>query len=108
MRKKLQSIYELLLDRYGPQGWWPAETPLEIVVGAILAQGVAWSNVEKAISSLKEAALIDLHALDRATVEQIASLIHPTIYYNEKAKKLKNLLLVKNRFNLLKKSMKSV
>lgn len=92
MRKRLQSIYELLLDRYGPQGWWPAETPFEIVVGVILTQGVAWSNVEKAISSLKEAALIDLHALNRATVEQIASLIHPTIYYNEKAKKLKNLL----------------
>ena len=45
MQKKLQSIYKLLLDRYGPQGWWPAETPLEIVVGAILTQSVAWSNV---------------------------------------------------------------
>jgi len=100
VQKKLYSIYELLLDRYGPQGWWPAETPFEIVVGAILTQSVAWSNVEKAITSLKEAGLIDLHELDRAAVEQIASLIHSTIYYNEKAKKLKNLLhFLKQRYH---------
>ncbi len=45
----LMQIYQRLYRRYGPQGWWPGEGPLDVVIGAILTQSVAWTNVEKAL-----------------------------------------------------------
>jgi endonuclease-3 related protein len=44
----LQNIYRRLLARYGPQHWWPAQEPFEVITGAILTQSTAWTNVEKA------------------------------------------------------------
>ena len=51
--RKIREIYGCLYGEYGPQGWWPAETPFEVLVGAILTQQTAWSSVEKAIEALK-------------------------------------------------------
>ena len=48
-----QRIYDILNSHYGPQHWWPGETPTEVIVGAILTQNTAWRNVKKAISNLK-------------------------------------------------------
>ena len=53
MNEKLLDIYRILFDHYGPREWWPAETPFEVVVGAILTQNTAWSNVEKAIERFR-------------------------------------------------------
>lgn len=89
LRKKFLLIYESLLSAYGPQQWWPGSTPFEVIVGAILTQRVAWSNVEKAIASLKEAGLMDPQCLDEAQFPEIASLIRPSVYYNTKAEKLR-------------------
>ncbi len=89
LRKKFLLIYESLLSAYGPQQWWPGSTPFEVIVGAILTQRVAWSNVEKAIVSLKEAGLMDPQRLDKAQLPEIAALIRPSVYYNTKAKKLR-------------------
>ncbi|MEA1870869.1 MAG: hypothetical protein U9N00_01570, partial [Candidatus Bipolaricaulota bacterium] len=89
LREKLLSIYESLLSAYGPQRWWPGSSPFEVIVGAILTQRVAWSNVEKAIASLKEAGLIDPQRLDEAPLPEIAALIKPSVYYNTKAEKLR-------------------
>jgi len=50
----LEEIFTRLFDRFGPLNWWPAETPFEVCVGAILTQNTAWSNVEKAIHALKQ------------------------------------------------------
>ena len=50
---KLRAIFEWLYEAYGPQHWWPGDTPFEVMVGAILTQNTAWSNVEKAMASLK-------------------------------------------------------
>lgn len=47
---KLITIYETLMNHYGDLGWWPADTPFEVMVGAILTQNTAWTNVEKAIA----------------------------------------------------------
>jgi len=55
LNHRLTEIYRLLLVSYGPQHWWPADTPFEVIVGAILTQSAAWGNVEKAISNLKQA-----------------------------------------------------
>jgi len=88
----LYHLCKLLFAAYGEQHWWPGSTPLEVIVGAILTQQVAWKNVEKAISALKRAGLMEQEALLHAPIDEIAQLIRPTIYYNEKAKKLRSFL----------------
>jgi endonuclease-3 related protein len=88
--KTLTEIYQLLYDALGPQDWWPGETRLEIIVGAILAQNTNWKNVEKAIVNLKSAACLDTQVLSRIGTRHLAELIRPAGYYNLKARRLKN------------------
>jgi len=104
-------IYRLLKKKYGSQGWWPivdSETGLscygvikkkpdydeivEIITGSILTQGVAWTNVEKAISNLKKAGLLQPLKIKKASISVIAELIRPSGYFNQKALKLKNFI----------------
>jgi endonuclease-3 related protein len=82
-------VYEKLYAWAGPRHWWPAETPFEVIVGAILTQSVAGRNVETAIANLKAAGLLDPWALHRAEPEAIEGCIIPTRFYKAKAKKLK-------------------
>jgi endonuclease-3 related protein len=84
----LVSIYDKLFNAYGQQHWWPGLDPFEICVGAILTQAVAWKNVEKAITALKDAGMLSVKAISKASLGQLAQHIRPTIYYNEKARKL--------------------
>jgi endonuclease III related protein len=88
----LLQIYKRLYKFYGPQGWWPGRTRFEVIVGAILTQNTAWSNVEKAISNLKEAKLLSPDALRRADNNKLAGLIRSAGYYNIKTKRLKNFI----------------
>jgi endonuclease-3 related protein len=88
--KVLLDIYLRLLARYGPQHWWPAEEPFEVIVGAILTQSAAWGNVEKAIANLKKADALSPAALRRLSTQKLAHLVHPCGYYNAKARKLKS------------------
>ena len=90
-RKTLLDIYNRMLEHYGPQHWWPAETPFEIMVGAVLTQAVSWSNVEKAISNLKAVDALSPQAVRELTQDGLAQLIYPAGYYNAKARKLKAL-----------------
>ena len=85
-------IYDKLLNHYGPQHWWPADTPFEVIVGAILTQAVSWSHVEKAINNLKQEAMLDPDSLREVDQDKLASLIKPSGYYNMKAKKIKAFL----------------
>ena len=85
----LKKIYGRLLDKYGAQHWWPAEDPFEMIVGAILTQSAAWTNVEKAIVNLKNAKALSPGALRQLSLPEIAALIYPSGYYNAKAVKLK-------------------
>jgi endonuclease-3 related protein len=84
----LLQIYERLLQHYGPQHWWPAQTCFEIIIGAILTQAVTWSNVEKAIANLKAAQALDPTALVALPVDELAYLIRPAGYYNVKARRI--------------------
>lgn len=84
--------YRLLYGHFGPQGWWPGESPFEVLVGAVLTQNTNWSNVQKAINNLKEADLLTHKRLSSLHVDEIACYIRPSGYYNLKAKRLKNLL----------------
>ena len=84
-------VYQNLFDHFGPQNWWPGETAFEIIVGAVLTQNTNWRNVSKAIDNLKQAELLDFNSLKLLTVDEIATYIRPSGYYNLKAKRLRNL-----------------
>jgi endonuclease-3 related protein len=88
--RALADIYRRLLGRFGPQHWWPAEEPFEVIVGAILTQSAAWTNVEKAIANLKRAGALSPTKLRRLSAPRLARLVHPCGYYNAKALKLKS------------------
>lgn len=90
MGTRLIIVYDKLFERFGKQYWWPAETEFEVIVGAILTQSTAWTNVEKAITNLKNARVLDPKSLAEIDSEELAGLIRPAGYYNAKAKKLKS------------------
>ncbi|MEQ8786666.1 MAG: endonuclease III domain-containing protein [Pirellulaceae bacterium] len=90
----LHDAYQRLLAAYGPQHWWPGDSPFEIVVGAVLTQNTAWKNVELAIENLRENALLEPRAMFALDVGELAELIRPSGYYRLKAQRLRNLLRV--------------
>lgn len=87
----LAELYDLLLGRYGPQHWWPADSRFEMMVGAVLTQSAAWTNVEKAIDNLKSAGKLSAEAIRATPQDELAALVYPSGYYNAKARKLKEL-----------------
>jgi endonuclease-3 related protein len=90
--RSLLDMHQLLLRHFGPQEWWPGETTLEIMVGAVLTQNTSWTNVEKAIRNLKDHGFLSLKALNTIPIDALAQEIRPSGYYNIKAKRLKNLI----------------
>lgn len=95
----VQKIYTKLYSKFGPQDWWPTAQSMkhgtrsmrqfEICVGAILTQNTAWKNVEKAISNLHAARVMNPDAISKMRRTLLAELIRPAGYFNQKAKKLK-------------------
>jgi endonuclease III related protein len=90
--ERLLKIFQLLLDRFGKRNWWPGETPLEVVIGAILTQNTSWKNVEKAIENLKKHEALDFQTLYRMEKETLAQLIRSSGFYNIKSNRLKNIV----------------
>ncbi len=82
-------IYRRLLDYFGGQSWWPAESEFEVVVGAILTQASSWSNVEVVVGRLKEEDLMSPRGIQEVDEEKLAEIIRPVGYYNAKTRKLK-------------------
>ncbi len=85
----LRHVYQELLRYYGPQSWWPGDSPFEIMVGAVLTQNTAWTNVEKAIANLKDANALSAQAIVSAHPKRLASWLKPSGYFNVKAKRLR-------------------
>jgi len=83
-------VHDALLAAYGPQRWWPARTTLEVMVGAILTQNTAWTNVKKAVANLHAARAMDAEVILRAPHRTVAAWIRPAGYFNVKAKRLQN------------------
>lgn len=114
MEKKLLEIYHRLYYYFGPQHWWPAESELEVIIGAILTQSVSWKNVELAIHNLKKEGVLTISGIVNIDKARLASLIRSTLYYNQKADKLKRFCeyVVKNYdgdiFKLLSKDIKDL
>lgn len=90
--RRLTEMFDLLLAQFGPQHWWPGETPLEVMVGAVLTQNTNWKNVEKAIGNLKREGRLSVQGLRDLAKPDLARLIQPAGYYNIKASRLKNLI----------------
>jgi endonuclease III related protein len=93
IRKQLMSIYTALFRAYGPQHWWPGDTPFEVLVGAVLTQNTSWKNVEKAIANLKRERVLTVSRMLNVAPGKLALLIRPSGYFNIKTKRLRNLLL---------------
>ena len=85
----LTLYYHTLYESLGPQSWWPAKTPFEVIVGAILTQNTNWTNVERAIANLRCEHLLTPRAMERVSPAHLASLIRSSGCFRQKAKKLK-------------------
>lgn len=90
-QKSLKAVFDKLFETYGRQYWWPAKSPFEVMLGAILTQSTSWGNVEKAVANLKKANILSPRAVRGISTEALAQLIRPCGYYNQKAVKLKAL-----------------
>lgn len=89
---KITEVYDRLLEAFGPQHWWPGESPFEVMVGAVLTQNTNWQNVEKAICNLRNSDLLNPHALYETPLDELEELIRPAGYYRVKARRLHSLL----------------
>lgn len=88
----LLEIFHLLYKTYGPRHWWPADSPFEVIVGAILTQNTNWVNVEKAIQNLRREKALTPSAIYGLSLKKLARLIRPCGYYNVKADRLKTFI----------------
>jgi endonuclease-3 related protein len=86
---KLELIYDILYKAFGPQHWWPGDTPFEVAVGAILTQNTNWGNVERAIRNIKAGKALNPKRIHAMPIAELAALIRPAGYFNVKAKRLK-------------------
>lgn len=89
---QLLEIYRKLYRYFGPQHWWPGDSPFEVAVGAVLTQNTSWSNVEKAIQNLQKRNLLSPRGMYVLPLNELALLIKPAGYFNVKAKRLRSFL----------------
>jgi len=89
MEKRLREVFETLHASYGPQHWWPAETPFEVMVGAVLTQNTAWANVERALARLAQRVPLEAGAILALPTEQLADALRPSGYFNVKTRRLR-------------------
>ncbi|MFO8033715.1 MAG: endonuclease III domain-containing protein [Candidatus Bipolaricaulota bacterium] len=93
---RLSELYAALQKAYGPQNWWPADGPFEMMVGAVLTQATSWGNAKRAIDALKGAGGLSMEALTRLSQEDLATLIRPSGFFRQKAQRLKALVALVN------------
>ncbi|MDD4203104.1 MAG: endonuclease III domain-containing protein [Candidatus Omnitrophica bacterium] len=106
MKKVLNDIYSSLYRHFGPQNWWPGDSPFEVIVGAILTQNTAWTNVEKAVTNLKKAGVLSPAKMLALSNSKLSSLIKPSGFYNVKTSRLKTFLKIfKKKYNFSIKIM---
>ncbi|MBU4373107.1 MAG: endonuclease, partial [Euryarchaeota archaeon] len=84
-------VYNKLRNHFGPRHWWPADTPFEVVVGAVLTQQTKWENVERAIQNLKERGLMEPEPLSEINLEELEEIVKCTGFYRQKARRLKDI-----------------
>ncbi|MGQ9796564.1 endonuclease III domain-containing protein [Desulfosoma sp.] len=82
----LRRLFETLFAAFGPQGWWPADTPFEVIIGAILTQNTSWNNVTLAIERLKAKDLLDPHKILATDPETLRECLKPSGFFNQKTR----------------------
>jgi endonuclease III related protein len=87
--QRLRKMHAKLERAYGPQRWWPAETPLEVILGAYLTQNTSWKAVEISLANLRNAGSLNLEGLRTISLAQLRDLIRPSRFYNRKAPAIK-------------------
>jgi endonuclease III related protein len=92
MNERLTDIFHRLLSAFGPRYWWPGDSSLEVMVGAILTQNTSWRNVEKAITNMKDRGVLDMARLAQIDERELAEIIRPAGFYNVKSRRLKALI----------------
>src|SRR5579875_1664837 len=96
---RLRALYEILAAAYGPQHWWPSESPLETMVGACLTQGTSWTSVERSLANLRAHNLLHYDALLALPEDELRELIRPSGFMQRKAATLQALLaLIENEY----------
>jgi endonuclease III related protein len=89
---EVRHYYRALYQAWGPQHWWPAETPFEVIVGAYLTQNTAWINVERALLNLRAAEALSVERIRTIRLSKLERLIRPSGYFRQKAKRLKTFI----------------
>lgn len=108
-KQRLLKIFNILLGSFGKRNWWPGETPLEIIVGAILTQNTSWKNVEKAIENMKKEGVLNVAKLYEIDTEQLSEIIRPSGFFNIKSKRLKNIInVIYNEYDATIENMESI
>jgi endonuclease-3 related protein len=87
--ESLRAYYGALYDHWGAQHWWPADTRFEVIVGAYLTQNTAWTNVERALTSLRAAHVLSVAGIRRVRLSALERLVRPSGYFRQKARRLK-------------------
>jgi endonuclease-3 related protein len=82
-------MHDVLLAAYGPQKWWPAQTPFEVILGAYLTQNTSWKAVERSLNNLREAGALNIEGLRAISLEELQRLIQPSGFFTRKAPALK-------------------
>ena len=89
-----RAVFEALLDAYGPQYWWPAQTPFEVMVGAVLTQNTAWVNVERGLERLVQRLggplALSAEGILALPEAGLAECLRPVGYFNVKARRLRS------------------
>ncbi len=86
----MRAIYRKLSRKWGRQHWWPAETPFEVILGAILTQNTSWTNVERAIVNLRSAKMLSLEGIRKLPLPKLEELVRSSGYFRQKAQRLKS------------------
>jgi endonuclease-3 related protein len=88
----IRAIYRKLSRDWGPQQWWPAETPFEVIAGAILTQNTSWTNVERALANLREAGVLSVEGIRELSLGELERLVRSSGYFRQKAQRLKSFI----------------
>ena len=95
----VRSYFRTLYRAWGHQHWWPAQSPFEVIVGAYLTQNTSWTNVERALTSLRQARVLSIRGIRRTPLSKLEQLIRPAGYFRQKAQRLKTFVrFLDNRY----------
>jgi endonuclease III related protein len=86
---RMRRMHDVLLDAYGPQQWWPAKTPFEVILGAYLTQNTSWKAVERSLENLRGAGALSLAGLRALSLEELQRLVQPSGFFTRKVPALK-------------------